>query len=319
MLKAADPATLLSPRTLQTVLLSMLLTALAYLGASLWAGWNEVSAAARLAGGGLALGLLLATANFGLRYLRWRCYLAGFGRRLPWGEGFLIYLAGFSLTTTPMKVGETLRGLLALRHGVPLAESLAIFVSERLLDLIIVLALVALGSHDHALARPALWAGLVLSGLMLLALAQPRRLQRLTDMGASSQGMILRWSGRLARLLLEARRCQRPWQLGVGLAAGTLAWGVEGLAFHTLLVGMGLLDDWGLALSIYMLAKLIGVLSLLPGGVGGTEAAIAAMLHLAGVPLPAAVAATLLIRLVTLWYAVGVGALALGLHLKLKP
>ncbi|MFC4161797.1 lysylphosphatidylglycerol synthase transmembrane domain-containing protein [Chitinimonas lacunae] len=312
MLSTAAP---LSPRTLRTVLASVALAALGYLALSLWAGWREVLAAVQLAGIGLLFGIALTTLNFALRYLRWRCYLAGLGHRLPWGEGCLIYLAGFSLTTTPMKLGETLRGLLSLRHGVPLGQSLAIFVSERLLDLAIVLALVALGGSRFAIAQPALWLGFFLVGLMLLTLLRPAPLQRLTDMGAGAAQSWRRWLGRLAAMLLETRRCQQPVQLVVGLLLGTLAWTLEGWAFHSLLQTMGLLNDWPLALSIYMVAKLVGVLSMLPGGVGGTEAAMAMLLHLAGVPLPAAVAATLLIRLLTLWYAVAVGAASLGLYL----
>ena len=44
-----------------------------------------------------------------------------------------------------------------------------------------------------------------------------------------------------------------------------------------------------------------------PGGVGGAEAAMVALLALDGVPLDIAVPATLVIRVTTLWFAILIG------------
>ncbi len=46
---------------------------------------------------------------------------------------------------------------------------------------------------------------------------------------------------------------------------------------------------------------------MIPGGLGSMEAALVALLNYFGVPLPSAVAATVLIRLATLWFAVAMG------------
>ena len=63
---------------------------------------------------------------------------------------------------------------------------------------------------------------------------------------------------------------------------------------------------------IYSLATLFGALAFLPGGLGVTEGSLALMLgSQAGLPAGAAAAATLLIRATTLWFAVGLGLLAL--------
>jgi uncharacterized protein (TIRG00374 family) len=56
---------------------------------------------------------------------------------------------------------------------------------------------------------------------------------------------------------------------------------------------------------------LIGAISFLPGGLGGAEVTMTALLMLNGMDNGAAVAATLLIRLTTLWFAVVLGLLAL--------
>jgi uncharacterized protein (TIRG00374 family) len=69
----------------------------------------------------------------------------------------------------------------------------------------------------------------------------------------------------------------------------------------------------GLAILIYAATTVAGALSFLPGGLVVTEAAMTLLLVQAarGVDEPTAVAATLLIRLSTLWFAVVIGLIAL--------
>jgi uncharacterized protein (TIRG00374 family) len=63
---------------------------------------------------------------------------------------------------------------------------------------------------------------------------------------------------------------------------------------------------------IYAFAMLAGAVSFLPGGLGGAEAAMLAILEIVGVGHATAVAATLLLRLTTLWFAVGLGIVAVS-------
>jgi uncharacterized protein (TIRG00374 family) len=67
------------------------------------------------------------------------------------------------------------------------------------------------------------------------------------------------------------------------------------------------------ALFIYAFSMLVGALSFLPGGLGGAEATMVALLMLNHIAQPQAVAATILIRLATLWFAVVLGVIALTL------
>jgi uncharacterized protein (TIRG00374 family) len=62
-----------------------------------------------------------------------------------------------------------------------------------------------------------------------------------------------------------------------------------------------------LAMSIYATSMLAGALSFMPGGLGGAEAVMVALLVWQGMDTGTAVAATLIIRLTTLWFAVVIG------------
>jgi uncharacterized protein (TIRG00374 family) len=52
---------------------------------------------------------------------------------------------------------------------------------------------------------------------------------------------------------------------------------------------------------------LIGALSFIPGGLGSTEAAMVLMLSLLGMGVSSAIAATIVCRVATLWFAVALG------------
>jgi uncharacterized protein (TIRG00374 family) len=52
----------------------------------------------------------------------------------------------------------------------------------------------------------------------------------------------------------------------------------------------------------------------MPGGLGGAELAMTGLLSLNNVPLADAIAASLVIRLATLWFAVGIGAVVITLY-----
>lgn len=297
----------------RALVLSIIAAMAGYLAFSLWGGWQDVVRAMELVGlGGLAAALAMSLLNYALRFVRWQLYLGELGHRLAAPASARIYLAGFALTTTPGKAGEMLRGVLLRRHGVPWSDSFAAFVSERLSDLaaIVLLTLLGLALYPGAGALVLVGAGAVLAGLLVLS-----RRQLLAHWHARTAAA----AGRLRRLLhhglhtlLQASRCHRPTLLLAATALSLVAWAAEALAFLWILNWLGMEVDFAFAAFVYAVAMLAGALSFMPGGLGGAEAAMVALLLWRGMPLPDAVAATVLIRLATLWFAVVLGVIALG-------
>ncbi|GAB3378516.1 lysylphosphatidylglycerol synthase transmembrane domain-containing protein [Azotobacter armeniacus] len=297
----------------RTVVLSVLCAALGYLGFSLWAGWQEVgSAVAKVGMSGIALALLMSLVNYGLRFRRWQSYLGAFGHAVPWQSSLRIYLAGFALTTTPGKAGEALRGLLLKPWGVPYPQSFAAFFSERLSDLCAVVLLTLFGLTLYPDARPLIVVGVGLVAAGLLLLAQRGLIERLAGSLPASGGRALGLFQALLHVLLEARRCHRPGLLFGATLLSVTAWSAEALAFYWLLRWMGADVPLAFAVFVYAISMLAGALSFMPGGLGGAEAAMAALLVWKGMAGADAVAATVLIRLATLWFAVGLGAACLS-------
>ena len=112
--------------------------------------------------------------------------------------------------------------------------------------------------------------------------------------------------------LIALRQLLQPWLLLQATTIGAVAWSLEGVSLWLLLRGMGMSEvGIGGATITHTAAGLIGALTLLPGGLGSTEAGAVGLLALQGVGVAAATPATLLIRLMTLWFATALGVACL--------
>ncbi|XHS80297.1 YbhN family protein [Burkholderiaceae bacterium UC74_6] len=248
----------------------------------------------------------ISLATYGARYARWYWLLLRAGYRVPVCLGFLAYLAGFAFTATPGKVGELIRIRYFEPMGVPAWRVIAVFVFERGMDLLVVLGLAMLAIQDaHLLA---LSAGFVLLclGLVVLLGRHPAVLHdlayRLDGAGLRRTTSALR---ALARGLGGAAVWLRPADVMLSVLAGVLAWGATAFGFVYLLRHLGVTGlPLAESLAIYPLSMLAGAASMLPGGIGSTEATITALLHASGVPLEVGVMAAVGVRLATLWFAI---------------
>jgi uncharacterized protein (TIRG00374 family) len=264
--------------------------------------WDIVGAAA-----------LLSLLNYALRIHRWRGYLSRLGHTLSFGFTAPTYIAGFAYTVSPGKVGEMMRARYYLPKGVPLADVTAAFFAERLLDVISMLflaslLLTALGRFAGFLAVVVVGVVAVLAAVALLPWQTIKTRLAAASWIASRPRQIL---GGLATAFASTKPLLGPGLLASGFLTGLLAWGLEGAGLG-LLTSIYPLQDLSIltAVGIYGIAVLVGGLSFLPGGLGGTEVIMTGLLASRGYPLGQALMLTLVCRLVTLWLAVCIGWIA---------
>jgi uncharacterized protein (TIRG00374 family) len=106
----------------------------------------------------------------------------------------------------------------------------------------------------------------------------------------------------------------RPAPFFVGGFYALLGWALECVATWFLVQGFpGVQIGWEGATFGYAAGTLAGALAMLPGGLGVAEVGMAGLFRAAdpSLSLPTATAATILVRLSTLWFGVVLGALAL--------
>jgi uncharacterized membrane protein YbhN (UPF0104 family) len=204
---------------------------------------------------------------------------------------------------SPAKLGEVLKSALLRRSfAVPVRRSLPIVVVERITDAFGIVVLAAFGGAGAASSWPLLGAALAGGIVLVLAVRTP----------------LLDRFGRLAESRAAAGALLGLPLLAVMTVLSAAAWFCECLAAYICVRGLDLdvsLADTVVAFSV---ASVAGALSFLPGGLGVAESGLTGLLRTLGnVSAAGAAAATVLIRLATLWFAVVLGAVALAVEERL--
>ncbi|MGB7320898.1 MAG: lysylphosphatidylglycerol synthase transmembrane domain-containing protein, partial [Albidovulum sp.] len=215
---------------------------------------------------------------------------------------------GFAMIVTPGRVGELVRMRWLKREtGWSFERTAPLALMDRASDLTAMALILGL---SVATAAGGITGALPVTILALLAAYVATRPALLSALVTLAHRMIGRGARFFGRLRTAARSLSRFANVGVmipALALGVIGWLAEGYAFHLLLGWMG--TDIGLmkAIAIFVFATLAGGLTGAPGGVGGAEAAMIALLSLDGVGMEVSVPATAIIRVTTLWFALGIG------------
>jgi uncharacterized protein (TIRG00374 family) len=263
--------------------------------------------------------LSLSMFNYLGRILRWHYFSREIGIDVPLTQNGLYYVAGFSMAITPGKVGEALRlWLLRRSHSIPYDRTIGLLIADRLSDagaLLLICLIGAFGFPPGAgqLVTVAL-IGMVIIGLTLLFL-KPVALIEATGW---VYGRVKRGRRQFARARRALRHLARlgSWRVyGGTLMLASLGWFAEAFALHQLMLAFGSPQPLLQIMFVFSVALLVGVAAMLPGGLGGTEISMVGLLVAMGVDMEAAIAATAIIRLTTLWFSVLVGFLALPVAL----
>jgi uncharacterized protein (TIRG00374 family) len=256
------------------------------------------------------LGLVLL--SYVGRLFRWLYYLKILKVSIPLGTNAAIFAAGLSMTISPGKFGEVLKSVFVRQaSGAPVARTAPAVVAERATDgtgmivwgflgafalglgpgtMVVFLAVAAFGIAVFRSKRLSLLAERVLNKLPLLNRLAPH----LNDFHASSNELL----------------AARP--LVVGTSISFFSWGLECLGVYLCAVGLDADRPFLLVIFVFAVSSLVGVLSMLPGGIGAVEAGLAGQfVAVAGLSVGIAVALTFLIRLATLWFATLVGIVGL--------
>ncbi|TDL76306.1 flippase-like domain-containing protein [Palleronia sediminis] len=272
-------------------------------------GWSEVvNQIARLGAVQIAVLLVLSLANYGCRALRWHVCVRRAGLDLPLSSSLRHFLGGFAMSVTPGRVGELVRlRWIGRETGAAMTRIAPLALLDRAADLGAMALILAV---SLALAQAGIAGGMLAAGG---ALALAFIVTRPGLFAAAALGAY-RATGRFARPLARLRsaagllgRFQAPRVAVPVLALGIVGWAAEGIGLWLLLGWFGAPVGFWAAIAIFTFATLAGGLTGAPGGLGGAEAAMVALLVASDVPLDAAIAATAVIRLTTLWFALAIG------------
>lgn len=258
------------------------------------------------------IALAFTLLNYALRFIKWHYYLGQVGvRNLSWLESLRLFVAGFPLAVTPGKVGEALKGVWLNRSsGIPVGRGVAVVLAERVSDGLAVMLLAMLGIFTYPQYWPVF--AVILTLLLLVIVISQIRPAALFLIGLGEKIPVV---NRLAYQVHEFYEGSfalfRPGALLVAVVLGAISWLGEGIGLYFILIGLGVtpsLQVLTAAIFVLSLSTAIGAASAMPGGLGAAEGTIAILLPFTvGVQPAVAASATLLIRLATLWFGVGIG------------
>jgi glycosyltransferase 2 family protein len=286
---------------------------LLYLAGSIYAGIGEVgSALATFAWWLMVPVLLLVLVNYFLRFLKWHYFLGRLGVDVGFRDNLMIFGAGLAMVISPGKAGELLKPyLVRVRTGANMATTIPALVAERLTDGIAMLILAGLsvstyaGDKVHYIAIPAVVAvaGLAVLAWKGLSLALLGLIGRMPVIG--------RFGTKLEEMYLAMRTCLAPVPLLATVFISMVAWFAECVAYWLVFRGFDVAATLDVSTFLYAFATVAG--GAMPGGLGVADGALGAgaLALVPGITQAQAVASALLVRVTTLWFGVGLGAVAL--------
>src|SRR5437764_5753296 len=269
----------------------------------------------------LILGLTLF--NYFCRFFKWQYYLKRLDVKISWIKSLLIFLSGLSMAITPGKVGELLKSYFLKRiTGEPISRTSPVIVAERLSDGLAMLLLASTGLVLYRFGWEVLLVLLVvgLTGIMVI---QNRRLS-LAILSFGERLPVLARIAHLMRTFYESSYTLLQWRpLLLAVSIGFISWSGECAALYFVFIGLGIAPGPDLFIKstfILSVSSLIGSASGLPGGLGTADGSMLGLIGLlVTTSATLAGAATLLIRLCTLWFGLGLGVIALLIFRSVSP
>ena len=291
--------------------LTILLSVIAFTSIGMWGDILKAGPALR----NFSWYLIPLIAFFGfcndlVKFFRWHVYLQKMGIRIRAKKSLDIFLAGLSMSATPGKAGlliktQMLKGV----TGHSMISTSPIIAAELYMDL---LGLSLISLLGIGLLGNEIWIALLLSMLPLLGLVPG-----IPGFAIGQLEKIPILSGRaveMRKALDSIFGLFGVRVLIVSLTITLIAWASEGFALSLILRGLGF--DVGIVTTtvLFGFSTLIGVLSMLPGGLMVTDASLMGLLVQTGIPNTPAAVASIMARIFTLWLAVIVGSIFFIMH-----
>jgi len=264
----------------------------------------------------LPLILLTIFSSWMILFVRWHVILKNSNIHIPFKNNLLIYLAGFTLSISPVKSGELIKSiLLKNQFNVKRTVSAPLVITERFYDIIGTITIALIGITFLGFEYlPVLFVVLILSFLIIFLLYSK-----------SNFGYVLRLFNKirfLKKISFSLENSQNIIRTSLNRKTVILSSSLTiifrfieaiGIYLVFLSLGINIINYFELA-AMYSMSIILGSISMLPGGLGVTEGSFAGLITLHGLEFSTALVIAIIIRFFTLWYAVGVGFFALKLN-----
>lgn len=254
--------------------------------------------------------LLLSLMNYFARFYKWDYYLSILKINLSKKDSLLIFMSGLLMSVTPGKIGELLKAYLVKTvNKTPASVTAPIIFAERATDFLslTILALVGAYIYDYGRNAALIITIIILIGIFILT---NRKVFDSLMMVLSKIKFVHKRIESIEQLYHSTYTLLKLKPLLIAVGISVLSWGFECFGYY--LVINNFVNTIGVSWSFfsYSFSTIVGAVSMLPGGLGVTEGSFLLMLTSKGLSASDAAATTFITRVVTLWFAVLVGIVA---------
>ncbi len=263
--------------------------------------------------------LLLSFINYFTRFLKWHYYLNKLRVEINFGKSFHIFFSGLLMSITPGKFGELLKAyLVKYESNEPVSKIMPVTIVERMTDFYSLLILAIFGAYIYNVGKATIIITLFFFVILTIILINKKFAFRIIHL-LNYFSIIRKFTSHLEQAYQSAYLLLQPVPLFSMTLLSIISWGIESLGFYFILVSFNLNVSVYWSVFIYSFATIAGSITLLPAGIGVTEGSLTYFISRISGNISTAVAATLITRAVTLWFAIFIGIVSLYLyHIKNK-
>jgi uncharacterized protein (TIRG00374 family) len=215
------------------------------------------------------------------------------------------------MSVSPVKLGEVIKSFLLKEiYNEPISKTAPIIFAERLTDFLSLIFLSIIGIYF--LHYSAIWIYFVLIFFLVLIIIISNKMAAGFIINVFNRfSLIKSHSSKIINLYESAYILLQPQPLIKMVLISILSWSFECFAFYLILINFDLSLTILFPTLVYALSTIAGAVSMVPGGLGVTEGSLSLVLINSGISKEIAVASTLIIRALTLWFAVLIGSVVL--------
>ncbi|MCC6548544.1 MAG: flippase-like domain-containing protein [Ignavibacteriaceae bacterium] len=302
-------------KTKKRILISLVFAGLIYLGFTVYGDFERlVEAFSAFPWYIYPLLLVLSSVNYIFRFVKWDYYLRIVGVTISKGDSFGIFMSGLIMSITPGKFGEVLKAYLVKQiDGTPISKTTPIIFVERITDFLSLILITLLGAFLFDYGRGIISAvGLFFVVVIILISNRGWALEVLNQLHKIR--LIQKLSDPIQNAYESSYQLLRPLPLFYMTGISLFSWIFECLGYYIILINFNLDISIIWASFAYGFATIVGAITMMPGGLGVTEGSLTFLAMDVGASKEVAVAATFIIRAVTLWFAVLVGVIAVSVY-----
>ena len=260
----------------------------------------------------LPLILFLVSASWAPLFKKWHFLLKNCEIHVPLKKSILVFLSGPAFEITPGQIGALVKSqILKTSSNIPRTKTVPIIVVEKVYDLIgavlaSIIGIVILGMEPHLIVI----AILVLVTIFFFVYYRPA--SEIFFKQITKRKFFSKYVENISDFYEIVHKSTNVKVATICILLALTYWFmVSAAAYYTLIAFDINILDYLKVLAIYATSTLLGAISFIPAGIGITEGSITGLFTLNGIDVSTALILSVMIRIFTLWYSVGVGFVAL--------